>query len=375
MNNWLVVAAMAGIGLCFPGMSDSAPVQGVTKENLLPPRPHNVRNSEGDFIGLKYGRILFIYSHFGAANKGQDMDNGEAYLASRVSSDNGQAWSKKDEIVVRNEAGLNVMSVSLLRLKDGRIALFYLRKNSESDCRPVVRFSSDEGRTWSDAVCCISDEIGYFVLNNCRVIQLKNGRLVMPMALHKGADGKYFDCAVSMCYYSDNLGVTWKRSNVLKLEAKTETGLQEPLVVELKSGRLMLLARTDQGCQMRSWSDDRGATWSPVERSNVISPVAPATIRRIPSTGDLLLVWNDHQNIGEAYKGKRTPLTVAISKDDGKTWGHPKVIENDPSGWYCYTAIGFAGDNVLLGYCATEPPLPWLSQTRITRFDLNWLYR
>jgi len=41
------------------------------------------------------------------------------------------------------------MSVSLLRLQNGEIALFYLLKNSEQDCRPVMRLSRDEGTTWS----------------------------------------------------------------------------------------------------------------------------------------------------------------------------------------------------------------------------------
>ena len=40
------------------------------------------------------------------------------------------------------------MSVSLLRLRDGAIALFYLRKNALDDCRMVLRLSTDEGKTW-----------------------------------------------------------------------------------------------------------------------------------------------------------------------------------------------------------------------------------
>ena len=99
----------------------------------LAPGPGNPRNSEGDFIQLKDGRWLFIYTHFTA---GAD-DHAKAHLASRESSDGGRTWSDKDKIVVSNEGGFNVMSVSLLRLKSGEIALFYLRKNSLQDCRPV----------------------------------------------------------------------------------------------------------------------------------------------------------------------------------------------------------------------------------------------
>src|SRR5690606_20303667 len=86
---------------------------------------NNPRNSEGDFITLKDGKILFIYSHF-TGKSGSDFGNG--YLASRFSADNGKTWSKEDKTVVRQEGDMNVMSVSLLRLKNGSIALFYARK-------------------------------------------------------------------------------------------------------------------------------------------------------------------------------------------------------------------------------------------------------
>ena len=71
---------------------------------------------------MKDGRWLFIYTHFTGGAK----DHSTAYLAARESSDGGKTWSDKDQVVVPNEGGFNVMSVSLLRLKSGQIALFYL---------------------------------------------------------------------------------------------------------------------------------------------------------------------------------------------------------------------------------------------------------
>ena len=44
------------------------------------------------------------------------------------------------------------MSVSLLRLQNNYIALFYLRKNSTENCIPMMRISKDEAKSWSDAV-------------------------------------------------------------------------------------------------------------------------------------------------------------------------------------------------------------------------------
>jgi len=126
----------------------------------LEPSKGNPRNSEGDFIRLKDGRILFIYSHFTSGSG----DNSSAYLAGRYSSDGGKTWSDKDVTILPNEGGMNVMSVSLIRLDENRIALFYLRKNSETDCIPLMRISDDEAKTWSDAKECITDVPGYYVM-------------------------------------------------------------------------------------------------------------------------------------------------------------------------------------------------------------------
>ena len=142
----------------------------------LPPGPDNPRNSEGAFVTLKDGRVLFVYSHYTAGHGG---DHDPAFLAGRISADGGRTWTEKDQVIVENEGGMNVMSVSLLRLQSGEIALFYLLKNSTTDCRPVMRISKDEGKTWGEPVLCITDQVGYYVLNNDRAIQLKSGRLAV----------------------------------------------------------------------------------------------------------------------------------------------------------------------------------------------------
>ncbi len=344
---------------------------------LLPPGPGNPRNSEGDFVKLKDGRWLLIYSKFTSHGP---ADSGAAMLAARYSSDEGRTWTTDDKIVVENEAGMNVMSVSLLRLKSGEIALFYARKNSMQDCRPYLRISKDEGKTWSAPRLTIPDT-GYYVLNNSRVLELNSGRWLMPVAYHHNEtlDPRRFNGrGVAMTYISDDKGKTWRRSKT-KLEhpdPANRTGLQEPGLVSLKDGRLLMFIRTSMGAQYYSYSSDQGDTWSAVETSTLQSPVSPASIKRIPKTGDLLVAWNDHSNVGEAIRGKlRTPMTVAISKDEGKTWEKAKNLMDDPAGWYCYTAIAFAGDRVLLTYVATDAGQDKLSQTVITHLGLDWLYR
>jgi hypothetical protein len=351
------------------------PVLEVQRHLTLAASPGNRRNSEGDFIRLKNGHWLFIYSHFteGAS------DHAKAFLASRESSDGGKTWSDKDRVVVANEGGFNVMSVSLVRLNPDEIGLFYLRKNSLQDCRPALRRSRDEGKTWSDPQECITDEIGYYVLNNNRMVRLADGRLVMPTALHQ-FDGKRLQPGRVVVYLSDDSGKTWRRSRTIldRDAAGTQINFMEPGVAEVSNNRLLMVIRTKLGCQYFSESNDAGETWRAPRPSPLLSPEGPASIARIPNSDDLLAVWNDHDGRPELYRTRqppiRTPLAAAISHDGGTTWVNHKLIESQTNHSYCYTAIAFAGDRVLLAYCAT-PAARGLENLQISSFALQDLYR
>ncbi len=334
----------------------------------LPPTEKNPRNSEGDFIRLKNGDLLFVYSYFTDG----DGDYASAVLNGRISKDGGQTWSSEDVEILKNEGGLNTMSVSLLRLNNGDLAFFYARKNSHKDCRPLMRISSDEAQTWSDPIECI-DEVGYYVLNNDRVIQLKSGRLLMPVSLHEAPGMEWSNGGQISVYYSDDLGQSWMESDTIP-NPDGET-LQEPGVVELEDGRIMLFTRNNSGFQHVSFSSDQGVTWTPSKASNIPSPRSPASIERIPGTGDLIMVWNKNGGDNPEIAGKRTPFNVAISKDEGMTWEQSFTLADNVHGWYCYTAIDFADDHVLLGHCAGDRrDNNGLAETHITRFPIKRLY-
>lgn len=371
----MLVCAM----ILIHGAAQAQPVESDRLEKivLLPPGPDNPRNSEGDFITLRDGRIMFIYTHF----TGGAGDHAAAHLAARFSSDAGKTWNSRDTIIVPNEGKWNVMSVSLLRLADGRIALFYLEKNSTRDCRPVMRTSSDEAKSWSEPTPIIPDaEADYYVLNNDRVIALQHGphkgRLIAPVAQHSFTDEKLPPGKVT-CYLSDDAGRTWQRSaSTLAHDADgRRINLQEPGVIELRDGGLLMFIRTPEGSQYVARSADGGQSWSIPSPSDIRSPLSPASIECIPGTGDLLLVWNDHRDIPPSLKNKRTPLAAAVSTDDGRSWTRRKVLEDHPDGWYCYTAIHFVDGHVLLAYCAGKGRGGGLNTTQITRFPIAWLYR
>lgn len=337
----------------------------------LPPSNDNPRNSEGDFIQLNDGRILFVYTRF----TGGSGDHAAAYLASRQSDDGGRSWSRDDKMVVANEGDMNVMSVSLLRLQDGSIALFYLRKNAEDDCRPLMRLSKDEADTWSAPVECIEDRVGYYVVNNDRVIQTKTGRLIVPASLHALKGEKFSQRGKVVCYLSDDVGRTWRPSEtMLEAPANLSTGFQEPGVVQLSDGRILMLLRNNSGVLYRSFSADDGVTWSEATPTELQTPTSPASFEMLPGTDTMLLVWNDHKDIPDGLKGKRTPLTLALSTDNGETWPVRHTFEDNPAGWYCYTAIAFTDTHLLLGYCAgNTKKMSGLSLTRISRISLDAL--
>ncbi len=338
--------------------SESSGVEDVLK---LTTGPDNPRNSEGDFITLKDGRILYVYSHYtGTSND----DHASAFLAGRYSSDNGKTWTTADTKILDKEGTMNVMSVSLLRLQNGEIAFFYLKKNSTTDCIPMIRISTDEAKTWSEPSRCITDKEGYFVLNNNRVIQLKNGRLMLAVAMHGiPGDKTFYRIGRIWNYYSDDNGRTWKSSSEVPNPGQIIT--QEPGLIELKNGDILMFLRTTAGVQYFSYSKDKGETWSQVEPSSLKSPCSPASMARIPSTGDILVVWNDN-----GVDQNRTPLNLAISKDDGKTWINNKILENDPQGSYCYSAIHFTGNDLLLGY------FDWTATgVTVKKISIDWIYK
>jgi len=373
----------------------------------LDPSPRNARNSEATFVTLKNGRILLAWSKFIGSNSG---DFGAGVIASRYSDDDGQTWSQRDVILVKQEGTTNVMSPSLLRLQDGRIALLYLRKDGDRVCVPYIRFSNTEAKTFSEPVRVIQ-EPGYYVVNNDRMIQTRSGRIMMPVSFHRyrgpsevrvqselPGDGttqqnqlaEPFMAApgIIFYYFSDDGGQTWLESLTSYYYCSPGGhGLEEPGVIELNDGRLWSWTRIGEiglgGCGERQWqsfSSDGGQVWSQPAPSEFVSPCSPMQVKRIPATGHLLAVWNDQSGRWKVPKPKtiswgRTPLACAISKDEGNSWEHHKLLERAPDHGFSYPAMHFTNDGVLLSYNAggasSKNPL---DTQRVRRIPLEEIY-
>lgn len=332
--------------------------------DLVTATPESPRTGEGDMVVLRDGRVLFAYTRFEVAR-----DDARADIVCRTSVDRGRSWSEPRVLVSGDEARENVMSVSFLRSTTGDILLFYLRKDSRTLCRAYVRRSGDDGRTWSDAVCCTPDDNYFCIVNNCAV-QLSDGRLLLPYSVCSEIWTAQERILVGTAV-SDDDGATWQHSNTIYTPKR---GAMEPRVVERRDGELHMLVRTDQGTLWQTGSCDRGVTWTEPSDSGIESPQAPFVFTRIPSTGDLLLVRNPKANLAQGtHQGYRTPLAAGISRDDGRTWVNEKLLESDTSLTYCYLSATFVDDVVLFSYYRGHPGAS-LETLRVARVPVAWFY-
>ena len=342
----------------------SAPMIAKSVVLELPSREGNPRNSEGDFIRLNSGDILYVYTHYYGESAD---DHASARLMSRVSHNGGLTWSEEDELVLEDEGQMNVMSVSLLRLRDQSIALFYLVKENAGDCRPYLRYSYDEGKTWTRRIETIRSP-SYNVVNNSRVVLLSDGRIIIPVARHAYRGGdlySYESKATLFCLISDDGGRHWVQSD--DVPNANNIMYQEPGVVELADGRLLMTIRNASGRQYYAYSSDRGETWTDSIASPLVSPASPASIKREPNGDRLVAVWNESPN-------SRNPLTIALLSPNGMEIISKRTLDkSDETGsrCFCYPALFYASPDVLLvGYCSGKAP--WgLNASRVSRVLLS----
>ncbi|MCE5324380.1 glycoside hydrolase [bacterium] len=327
---------------------------------LVPSTPEHPHNGEADMIHLKNGDLLLAYGQWCGKD---DLD--EAEIRYITSSDGGRTWDN-DSVLLPNEGNIATYSVSLLRMQNDEILMSYGVRESLEDRTVYFRKSSDECKTWSPRVKLEVPPAwysGYTGISNNRLIQLRSGR-ILAAAWAGWANDKTI---IGFTAYSDDFGQTWRKSDdvdIRTIDPSSSYGADDPAVVELKDGRVMMLVSTELGCLAKSYSKDQGKTWTrPVRVRELVAPKTPATIARIPATGDLLLVWN--YNTTECY-----PLNSMISKDDGKTWSNLRVI--DDSNNSSYVSITPVDDRILLTYWSYDSTGTSLI---LKSFDYRWFYQ
>lgn len=369
-----VRSAQALIALSLPPAASKLPIAAVAEDirvDVYPATKEFPRYSEGSIIPLQDDSLFYATTEF----VGGGADHTSASIVSRLSRDGGRTWEPK-QLLQENIGKQNVMSVTLRRLpgKDGkasdRLGMFFLVKNSSSDLELMLRVSTDDGRTWGEPIL-ITKEPGYHIMNNDRVTITSKGRILCPVSTTPDIFKKGSNHLTCVCHFSDDGGQTWRQS--AGTVDQPGRGAMEPEVVELADGKLLMIVRTQLGHIATSTSSDGGDHWSEPAKLSVPAPEAPATIRTIPATGDLLLVWNNNFEAGKGHGGKRTPLTTAISKDGGQTWTNMRNLESDPESGYAYTSVVFHKDRVIFSYYMGKIGAGPLS-SRFRSLPVRWLY-
>ena len=127
---------------------------------------------------------------------------------------------------------------------------------------------------------------------------------------------------------SRNHGQTWEHLGAVV------TGGSQPTVVERADGSLLTLLRKGPRI-LQTESRDRGRTWSKRIATELKNPDAGIAMTRLRN-GHLVLVFNDSETA-------RTPLSIARSLDEGRTWLPPLALESNP-GEYSYPCVIQASD-------------------------------
>jgi sialidase-1 len=303
------------------------------------------RCQAGTILPFEDGRLLLAYSHFYDRSA---KDDGPARIAGRWSPDEGNSWSAPF-VLQENIGRLNCMTPSLLRMPSGRILLEFMRKDAVDDnyaadlprgdykglLFPMVKHSDDEGQTWSEPHE-ITQGNDYWCTCHDRLFLTSRGRALLPMVTKAGA----------FCWLSDDDGQTWRMGKGPVPLHPEATGYAEPIIAETKDNKLKMWIRNKGKRFHVALSEDDGDSWQLHSDWGPNMRNAPCMVRRIPDTGDLLIIWNNNQI--------RTPLSCAISTDDGETWKHIKDIE-PMTQWptrciHSYPSLAFHNGNAHITY-------------------------
>ena len=99
----------------------------------------------------------------------------------------------------------------------------------------------------------------------------------------------------------------------------------EPNIVETKDNNFQIYGRTSLGRIFKSHRKNC-VTWTIPTPTNLSTSYSPFRIEKIPSSNDLICIWNN-VTTKEVKRGfRRGRLSIAISSDEGETWDNVKTI-------------------------------------------------
>ena len=360
----------------------SAP--GVDYVSIAPATPDHPRNDSATVVQLPDDSLMIAWIEMHASPLG-GHDEAPSSIASMRSSDGGHTWGEHRIEASPRAGDKSVYNPSLLRLANGDILFLVVVYHHLVWTEPLVasgilRRSTDGGRTFGPPAA-VWDHLPYGGANNT-LIQLSNGRIVKPVESVTVWGGPK-DNHLTGCYYSDDNGHSWVApTSWIKLPLR---GGLEGHAAETRDGRLLMAMRTQIGSIFISESSDGGVTWSKPQTSGLRAPESMPCLVRIPGTRDLLMIWNhSFYDVDYNHFGKRTPLTSAISRDEGRSWANLKNLEDDPGVEFSNIACSFTRQRKAIVTYFTSRMLDPNPPGKLGRsamslkgaiLDVEWFYR
>lgn len=281
---------------------------------------------------------LFIAYYGGAGEYSDDT----AVFGSRLKPGETQ-WSHPEVIADTPDRGEG--NPVVWQAPDGVVWLFYVNRYGDtwSNARVKAKISHDNAETWSDSFMFLFEE-GSMVRG--QPIVLNNGDYLLPIYYETGEDIEMTasdTCSYFMRYNPKTR--EWSETNRIRspmgnLQAQVVQLTDDYLVAYIRRGGNFL--PTDHGYVLRSESRDGGYTWSDAVETTFKNPNSAVDFIRLRN-GHLLLVYNDNMN-------ERTPLTVAISTDDDKTYPHRRNIAGGDNTFAYPYAIQTRDDKIHIIY-------------------------
>lgn len=255
-------------------------------------------------------------------------------------------WSKPRKTVdVLNVAAWNPV---LFRLNNGQIVLYYKIGAEIQKWHTEFILSDDEGESWSDTQELVSGDVGGRGPVKNKPIYLSDNKTILAPASLEG------DCWNSFADISEDNGETWTMSEFVPLRRINPNerrirdrgynkhfcfgkGIIQPTFWEDLNGTVNALFRSTSSRIFRSESFDKGKTWSLAYDTGLPNNNSGIDVAKLKN-GTLVLAYNPRENIPGMTKGSRTPISLAYSEDNGKTWNELLMLE-DEDGAFAYPSI------------------------------------
>lgn len=283
-------------------------------------------------------------------------DFGDVDIVMKTSHDFGKTWSAS-QLIVNNESIQAGNPAPVVDLKDpnypqGRLFLFYNTGTaSEHDIvsghgvrETWYITSEDEGESWSEPQnitlqvhkpnepennpdYTFQEDWRHHALTPGHAIQLKSGRLYVPINISIGAPVNGKIPYRASAFYSDDHGQSFQLADILKSK-----GSNECTAVQLSNGEVILNARDQTegtGKRYMARSTDDGKSWYSEEIDSYLTdPVCQGSfeIIRGKKKDMVLLSQVFHAN-------KRQNLSLHLSTDGAGTWEKTITIDEGSSAY------------------------------------------